>query len=236
MKTLIILHGWQSSKEKWERVKKNLEKQGIEVIVPDLPGFRVEAELDRAWDLNDYINWFENFSSKKEKFFLLGHSFGGRIAIKFATKHPERLRGLILCGAAGIKPKPGFKTRTIFYLSKIGNAIFGLKPLRRLEDRARSLFYFFLRHKDYVKAKGVMRETIRKVLKEDLLSELCQIKTKTLIVWGQKDKMVPVKYAYILKEKIRGSRLEIIPQTGHNPNLEAPEKLSEIILDFVQDL
>jgi len=78
-----------------------------------------------------------------------------------------------------------------------------------------------------------MRETIKRVLNEDLLSELPQIRTKTLIVWGAADRMVPVKYAHIFKEKIVDSELEIIPKIGHSPHLEVPKKLSEIVLKFL---
>ena len=80
-----------------------------------------------------------------------------------------------------------------------------------------------------------MKETIKKVLDEDLLSDLSKIKTKTLIVWGSVDKMVPLKYAHIFKEKIENSRLEIMPKVGHSPHLEDPKKLSEIILKFLKE-
>ena len=109
-----------------------------------------------------------------------------------------------------------------------------LKILKRFKDSARNLFYIFLRHKDYIKANGTMRETIKKVLDEDLLPELSKIQTKTLIIWGDKDRMVPVKYAYIFKEKIENAKLEILPKIGHSPHLEAPENFSEIIINFLE--
>jgi pimeloyl-ACP methyl ester carboxylesterase len=140
---------------------------------------------------------------------------------------------LILCDAAGIRPKMGPKTIIIFWLARIGNAIFTPKHFARLKDSARSIFYAFLRHKDYVKAKGVMKETIVKVLEEDLSPELPKIKAKTLIIWGQADKMVPLKYGRIFKEKIADSELEIMLKIGHSPHIEVPAKLAEIILKFL---
>ena len=78
-------------------VKEILDSKGIKVIVPDLPGFKKETALTRVWDLDDYVDWFKDFCSDfDEPFFLLGHSFGGRIAIKFAAQNTERLKGLIL--------------------------------------------------------------------------------------------------------------------------------------------
>ena len=133
---LIILHGWQSSKEKWAKVKETIERGGVRVIVPDLPGFKEENRLDRAWNIEDYVKWFENFFQKKEKFFLLGHSFGGRISIKFASKNPDKLAGLILVSSAGIKPRK----RTVSKLAP------SLKKLSFLPGYFffRKLFYKFI--------------------------------------------------------------------------------------------
>ena len=80
-----------------------------------------------------------------------------------------------------------------------------------------------------------MKEVMKRVLAEDLFIYLDGIKSKTLIVWGEKDKLVPVKHAYIFKEEIKDSRLEIIKKIGHSPHLEASEKFSNIILDFLKD-
>ena len=232
---ILILHGWGGSSDSWIRVQEILAKNGYKIICPDFPGFGKSLTPLQPWGIREYCNFVLNFTEKLnlQNFFLLGHSFGGRIAIKFATTYPEKIKSLILCDSAGIKPKPGPKTRLIYWIAKIGNAIFTPKHLARFKDTARNFFYIFLRHKDYVKAKGTMKETIKKVFEEDLLPELSQIKTKTLIIWGQIDKMVPVKFAYIFKEKIQNSELLILPKIGHSPHLEVPDKLAEIIVSFL---
>lgn len=232
---ILILHGWGASSDSWIRVQEILADQGYKVISPDFPGFGKSKTPPEPWNINDFTKWLNEFANSQglEKFFIIAHSFGGRIAIKFAANYPQRIKNLILCASAGIKPKPGLKTRIIFQLAKIGNAIFTPRHLVRFKDKARNFFYVFLRHKDYVKADGTMRETVKKVLEEDLLPDLSKIKTKTLIVWGEIDKMVPVRYAHIFAENIKNSKLEILPKIGHSPHLEIPEKLSEIILKFL---
>lgn len=232
---ILVLHGWGGSSDSWIKVIQILTKEGLKVICPDFPGFGKSKTPLEPWSIDDYIKWVVDFANSQnlEDFFIISHSFGGRVAIKFVANYPERVKGLILCASAGIKPKPGLKTKIIFRLSKIGNAIFTPKYLVRFKDGTRNLFYVFLRHKDYVKANGTMKETIKKVLEEDLLPDLSKIKTKTLIIWGKNDKMVPLKYAYFFKENIENSKLEIIPKVGHSPHLEVPEKLSEIILKFI---
>lgn len=232
---ILILHGWGGSSDSWIKVQEILAKEGYQVICPDLPGFGKSKTPFKPWNVVDYAKWlfaFTNFLNL-ERFFVVAHSFGGRVAIKFAIIYPEKLKSLILCSSAGIKPKPGLKTRIIFRLAKIGNAIFTPKILTRFQNGTRNLFYIFLRHHDYVKANGTMKETIKKVLDEDLLNNLPQIKTKTLIIWGSADRLVPVKYAHIFQEKIENSKLEILAKIGHSPNLEAPKKLAKIILDFL---
>lgn len=233
---ILILHGWGGSSGSWVEVAEILAKEKFKIIIPDLPGFGKSKTPPKPWNIADYAEWVIDFANSQDwkEFFTLGHSFGGRIAIKLATQYPQRVKKLILCCSAGIKPKPDAETKIIFWLTKIGNAIFTPKPLKRFKDTARNLFYIFLRHKDYVKADRTMRETIKKVLEEDLLSDLPKIKTKTLIIWGEKDKMVPLKYAYIFKEKIENSKLEIIPKVGHTPNLERPERLTQTILNFLE--
>ena len=240
---ILILHGWGGSSDSWIRVQGVLVEKGYKVIAPDFPGFGKSITPPEPWSVRDYVDWLNNFIKNLKKscdglaepFFLLGHSFGGRVAIKFAIQYPEKVKALILCDSAGLKPKPGFKTRMIYWTAKIGSAVFSPKPLTRLKDSARNLFYIFLRNKDYVKANGTMKETIKKVLEEDLLEDLPKIKAKTLIIWGGADRMVPVKYAHIFKEKINNSELEILPKIGHSPHLEVPDKLSQIIINFLNN-
>ncbi|MCD6528470.1 alpha/beta hydrolase [bacterium] len=234
---ILILHGWGGSSDSWVRVQEILAQQGYKVISPDLPGFGKSEAPFEPWGVIDYANWlnkFVNFLNIKN-FFILAHSFGGRVAVKFALNYPERLQGLILCNSAGIKPKPGLKTKIIFLLARIGNTVFSQKYLVKIKKRVTNLFYIFLRHQDYVKAKGVMKETIKKVLAEDLLPCLSQIKVKTLIIWGGADKMVPLKYAFVFKEKITNSELKLLPKVGHSPHLEVPEKLADIIIKFLAE-
>ena len=233
MKTLIILHGWQSSKERWQKVKELIEKEGIEVIAPDLPGFKKDTALDRPWNLDDYVEWFEKkYGDINEPFFLLGHSFGGRMAIKFSVKYPEKVLGLILCSAAGIRHKKNTLVGLLLYnLAKILSRFSFLPGFNFF----RKIFYqFLLRKIDYIEAEGKLKETFKNIIGEDLTHYLAKIKTKTLLIWGEKDKAVPLSDAYLMKKEIQNSILEIIPQTGHRVNIEVPEKLAEIVLKFLK--
>jgi len=232
MEALIILHGWQSSKEKWREVKREIEGQGIKVIVPDLPGFKKENELKKAWNLDDYVEWVAKFAKGniKEPFFLLGHSFGGRVAIKFAAKYPERLKGLILVSAGGVEAEKTLKELTISILAPYLKKFSFLPGYRFL----REFFYrFILRKTDYLRAKGFLKETFKKVIQEDLVPLLGKIESGALIIWGEKDKILPLRDAHIMNQKIKNSKLEILRNIGHNPHLKNPKLLSQKITNFI---
>ena len=238
--TIIILHGWQSSKEKWQKVKQEIEQyyentsRNIKIIVPDLPGFKKETKLDRIWNLDDYVEWFKNFSSEvSEPFFLLGHSFGGRIAIKFAQKYPEKLKGLILVSSAGIKPKKRLYLYLISAVAKFGRR-FSFLPFYSF---SREFFYkYILRKTDYIKAEKLsyLKETFKKVIEEDLFPYLSQIKIPCLIIWGEKDKMTPISDAYLMNKKIPNSQLEVLKNIGHFPHIDVPKILTQKIQNFIE--
>lgn len=233
----LILHGWRSSSDSWISIQKILSDKGFKVIIPDFPGFGNSETPRNPWSVDDYAEWLNDFIRKikiNTPFFLLGHSFGGRVAIKFSVKYPEIIKSQILLASAGIKPELNFSQKIIFRLAKIGNSIFSKKPLRGFKNQGKNIFYSVIRQTDYLKVNEKMRETMKKILAEDLSDFLIKIKQKTLLVWGKKDKMVPVRYAYIMKEKILNSKLIIFPNSGHSPQLDNTEKLAEIIIDFLR--
>lgn len=234
-KPIVILHGWGGSSDSWKRVAKILCLKGYKVISPDLPGFGKSITPLKIWDLNDYSNWLEDFlgSLRLKKISIISHSFGGRIAVKFAAKHSAQIEKLILCSPAGIKIKPNFSAQTALYANAVGGVILNKKVFNLFKGSVKGWSYFFLRNTDYVRANKAMREIMKKALAEDLTEKLSKIKAETLIIWGEKDKLIPLKYAYIFKGNIKNSKLKILPKTGHSPHLEDPEKLLEVILKFL---
>ncbi len=234
MNTLIILHGWASSKKRWQPIKQLIENSSryVKVVVPDLPGFKQETVLNKVWNLNDYIKWLEDFSSDiAEPFYLLGHSFGGRMAIKFAAKHPEKLKGLILVSSAGIKPE---KTDydSIIKLAQKGKKLSFLP----FYPFFRKVFYrYILKKTDYIEAEKLpyLKETFQNVIKEDLTEHLSKIETRALIIWGDKDNMTPIQDGYLMNREIRNSKMEILKNISHKPHKEIPDVLVDKIMNFI---
>jgi pimeloyl-ACP methyl ester carboxylesterase len=239
--TIIILHGWGSLKEKWQEVRQYIEKhhendsRGVKIIVPDLPGFKKETGLPQVWDLDDYVEWFKNFCSDfDEPFFLLGHSFGGRIAIKFAAQNPERLKGLILVSSAGIIPKKKFSRNIVSKTAQFGK-VFSFVPFYKLFRKG--FYKYILRRTDYIQAEKLpyLKETFKNVIKEDLRQYFPKIKTRCLIVWGDKDDMTPLSDGRLINKEITNSELEILRDITHFPYTENPELLSQKIIGFINN-
>jgi pimeloyl-ACP methyl ester carboxylesterase len=228
-KPFLILHGWGSRSEKWERVGELLNKNGLKVIIPDLPGFGKSEKPSTIWTLKDYSNFVEEFVKflNLEKFYLLGHSFGGAIAVKFSLKYPEKIEKLFLVGAACLRRKT-LKQKFFYLISKIFK-IFSFLPFYSLLRRA--FYKFIIQKSDYLSTQGVLRDIYLKIIKEDLSKFLPFLKVPTIIIWGKKDEVVPIKDGYFMNKKIKNSKLIIIPKGDHDLEQKMPKLLTEKILE-----
>lgn len=100
---------------------------------------------------------------------------------------------------------------------------------------AQKVVYKLAGARDYYVADGTMKEVMKKIGKEDDLEGILEkIQNPTLILWGKKDDILPLKDAYRIKEKIKNSELKIIPKAKHSPHREAPETLAELIIQFLK--
>ena len=234
MSDILILHGWGSCAKNWDKVKELLENGGYKVFVPDLPGFGENPPLEKPWSVDDYVEWVKDFCEKENlsRFFLLGHSFGGSVATKFSIKYPEKVKKLILVDSAGVRKKRLKKEiqKTVAHFLNNFSFLPFYKFFRKIAYR--TLF----RTSDYLLTEGIMKRTYLNVIGEDISSIFTNISIPALLIWGEKDKVTPLKHAYYIKEKIPGAKLEIIPGVKHNAHREAPEILAEKILNFVKDL
>lgn len=227
----LILHGWGGSADSWLKVQENLARN-LQVFVLDLPGFGKSGLPPRPWDVQDYMEFVLDFleSYNIRQYYLLGHSFGGRISIKLSAQFPDRVIKLILVDSAG--PQPTKKKFWKKVLPSIASFVSIFSSWPGFQLFRRFFYQFIIRSTDYLKAMGVMKETFLKVISEDLTSCLEKIKVRTLIVWGARDKITPLKDGRFMNSRIQHSDLVILP-CNHNPHLEIPEDLSRKILDFL---
>ena len=236
--TIIILHGWGSSAEAWQKPKALLEEAGYSVFVPDLPGFGKEPAPEKAWEVSDYADWVLDKFGKFDQFVLIGHSFGGRIAIKLAAQHPEKIEKLILTGAAGIRFisfKEKFKVGVYELVCQAGAWFFFIPPLTLFRPLVRKILYWLAGTKDYYKATDpVIKKTFKMVIAEDLTVFLKEIKAPTLLIWGKKDFMIPLKHAELMRKNILSSELKVIKEAGHQLPYQRPEIFTEEVVKFIK--
>ena len=210
---LLLLHGWQDGKETWRPIIDYL-KGDFTCWAPDLPGFGESSQTTVGTNIQDYARWVESFTklNKIDKFYLLGHSFGGRISIEVAASS-YKVEKLILYGT------PIFNDdSTKLKFSKFVS--------RNLKVKNVPFFSNLLRSGDYRHAEGALREVLINALNYNPVLRLNKIDAQTLLIWGERDEEVSVDTAYKAKSLIGKSIIEILPRLGHfahlaNPNLFA---------------
>lgn len=235
---ILILHGWNLSREKFDPLKIALKHYQYRIFNIDLPGFGKTVKPERPLYLSDYTDYVCDYLKKMKlsKINLIGHSFGGRIAIKLAYNHPELLNTLILIGAPGINPVSKTKITFFLFLSKIGKLIFLILPLSHFQNFARKILYRAAKATDFYNTDSRLRETFKNVIKENLGSYLRRIKIPTFLLWGQDDTTVPVKIAQKMSSLIRHSRLKIIPSAKHGLPWTHPEITAREIHSFISTI
>lgn len=212
-KNLLILHGWGGSLNEWRAVAEKLAERNRVTLV-DLPGFGVSQKPSGDWGIYEYADWVEEFMKKtgiKEPT-VLGHSFGGRVAIILGAR--RKAAKLVLVDAAGIEVKD-FRARAFATLAPM---------FRRLPQKIKNWFG----SPDY-RTAGNMREIFVKVIGQDLRRHLGEIGCPTLVVWGERDMLLPIWQARVIKEGIKGAVLRIVWGATHWPHLEKPGELGQIL-------
>lgn len=233
-KKVLIIHGWGATSYSWRDVSYCLAKKGFEVIAIDLPGFGETPPPKDVWGYNDYINFLFSFVKKVElgKFYLLGHSFGGALALKFTSKHEELVDKLVLCDAAIVrKERLNLRQKIVKSLSKYFSKIVSKTPMYPLFEK---VAYWFAGTYDYYHANPIMKEIFKKVVLEDMTNIASKLKKECLIVWGEYDQATPLEDAFILDNLIENSQLKVIIGSGHNPHRSHKEELCKVLVRFFE--
>ncbi|MCX6817188.1 MAG: alpha/beta hydrolase [Candidatus Beckwithbacteria bacterium] len=216
---LVILHGWNSQINRWEPFKTQLVKAGYQIYLPALP-------QDLIRNTHDYSLWLKDYTKNFPNFCLLGHSFGGQIAVDFTAVNSQRVKKLILVNSAGIRNKLNFKRLIFKPVAKVSKWFF--------PDSLKRIFYRLINETDYFKASPVMKQTLKKVVAEDQQINLAKISCPTLIVWGQNDTLTPLSDGRLIHRLIPNSQLKVLENARHGlPFTHAPA-LASLVLNFIK--
>ena len=201
--TVCFLHGWGRSSQDF-----NLISQSYDYINFDLPGFGKSQEPETSMNPKEYAEYINQFIPNSVET-VVGHSFGGRVAV-----HLSGLRNfekLILIGVPLIKKQTssGKLSMLNFYKSLNRFGILSNDKIEKIKKKKGSY--------DYRNSQGIMRENLVKAVNDDLSQELENIKSKVHLIWGSEDKEVPIDIAKEANKKIKKSNLHILEGQGHNP-------------------
>lgn len=227
MKTVYILHGWTYSTNKWKPLQTKLEKEKINAILLRIPG--LTTTIDRAYTIDDYVNWLEMELPKDEKVVIAGHSNGGRLALHFAQKFPERVEHLFLIDSAGVYHDD------LYSRVKRGSFRLAAKIGKKFTNSAlaRKILYKAARESDYQNANPVMRQTMKNLLESDKTLSLGAVHVPTTIMWGEKDTLTPLVDGLIMHARIKNSKMYTVSEAMHSPQFTHPEKIAAIIANTI---
>jgi pimeloyl-ACP methyl ester carboxylesterase len=218
---VLALHGWARSHADFAAVLgPTAGEEAIDAIAIDLPGFGASPAPDSVWGAMEYASFIRPVLDEMAgRVVIVGHSFGGRIAVELAVLAGDRTAGLVLAGVpltrVGRAPRARVRYRVVRALAPAG-----LVGQRRL-DRARERYG----SRDYREARGVMRSVLVRVLTEDYRASLARLTCPVELVWGEEDGVVPVDVARLALPTIATGRLTVLPGVGHFVPTAAPAAL-----------
>ena len=201
---------------------------GMDVLAPDFPGFGASPAPSTVMGAADYATTIEVLLDEFTRPpLIVGHSFGGRVAVCLAARHPGRVGALVLTGVPLVRLEAASKPRMSFRIMRSLNRV-GVVSDARMEDIRRSSG-----SSDYRAASGMMRDIFVKVVNESYEAELAQLEAPTRLVWGSEDQEVPVQVAERALEILAASgvdaTLEVVTGSGHMLPTQEPETLRRVV-------
>lgn len=225
---IMILHGWGLRGSVYNNLVDVLKKQGYTVYAPDLPGFGDEPLLSESMNLKDYVDFVKKFLEKQriKKVTVIGHSFGGRVAVKMAVTVPEMVEKIVLTGVPIIRHIT-FKKRIAGFVAVFGKLLPGI-----LGNVFRKILYKIIGEYDYLKA-GNMKKTLTAIVNEDLTSYTRKITVPTLLVWGADDIFTPADDVLEIKKLIPHAESVVLQGATHKVPYDSAEKFYSKIKSFL---
>jgi pimeloyl-ACP methyl ester carboxylesterase len=200
---VLALHGWGRTRADWAPVLK-----GVPSLAVDLPGFGASPEPPVAWGSHDYAAQLAPLL-EGGGWTVVGHSFGGRVAVQLAAGWPGTVDHLVLTGVPLLKKAATGKAPLGFRLAKKANAL-GLLSDERMEAERRKRG-----SEDYRNAHGVMRDTLVRLVNEDYRTQVQQVKCRTTMVWGAHDTAAPLAMAQEAQRLFPEAELRVSESSGH---------------------
>ena len=235
-KDVVLLHGWGASIQTMRPIMDALAKTH-RVTALDFPGFGGSPAPPDTFGVQEYADVTYGFLKQLgiEKTHVICHSFGGRVAILLAAQHPEMTDKIVFTNAAGLKKK-----RTLKYYFKV----YTYKAAKRaaksgLLVRMLKAIGVDVKKKitsagsaDYKALPDNMKKVFVRVVNQDLRRCLKQIKSPSLLIWGENDQETPVRFGEIMEKEIPDAGLVVLKNAGHYSFLDSFGQYINIVRTF----
>jgi len=219
---IVLLHGWGQNIEMMKPVG-DLLADRYRITILDFPGFGESAEPKEAWMVENYATVVEEMikALKIKKPIIMGHSFGGRVAICYSASHPIEKLVLFASPCFKVYNSNNLKIRTLKRIKKIP----GLNQLGEYMKK-------YIGSRDYKAASPTLRSTFVNVVNEDLGKYVKEIEEPTLIIWGDKDQEVTYEEEKMIEDAMIDAALITLPGT-HYAYLENLPQVIKILESFL---
>lgn len=231
---IVLMHGWGCNSSTVASIEAIVSPK-MHVFNIDLPGHGKSDEPPAVWGIELYTQLVEKLLDRLgiERPILLGHSFGGRIAILLSSRRD--VRKVVLVDAAGVKPRRSlkyyFKVYSYKTVKHLLPLLFGKKKGGELLDRYRGRSG----SSDYNNATPMMRAILSKCVNEDLKHVMPDIKAPTLLIWGENDTATPLSDAKTMERLIPDAGLASFPGCGHYSFLDNPAGFKAVLKEFLKN-
>lgn len=228
---IILLHGLMGGLSNFKDVIGFFSSKGYKVIIPELPIYNLPLKETTVTAFSDFLEDFIKYKNLSNVI-LLGNSLGGHVGLIYSNKNPSFVKSLVLTGSSGLyensmgesypkRENYGYikrKTQEVFYNSKVATKEIVDEVFETVNNREK-----------LVRTLAIAKSAIRHNMSE----ELPNIKTPTLLIWGENDLVTPPEVAREFKSLLPNSKLEWIKKCGHAPMMEHPDEFNKILFNWL---
>src|SRR2546425_8154609 len=245
---LVLIHGSNASLFTWEPWANRLSDK-FRIITIDMPGHGLTGAVpNRDYTQEGMVKFIDEVAGilGLHRFAIGGNSMGGRASVLFTIKHPERVTHLVLVDSGGLPTKQVEAMPLAYRLMGIPIAnrlLLHITPRSLVVDGLNSAIIhkdiitdqMIDRYSDFIRMDGTRDATITraKIRDKPIRDDIANIKTPTLILWGENDRTIPVEAAYTFHAAIAGSKLIVYPNTGHVPQEEVADQSAADVRAFL---
>lgn len=221
--SIVLLHGWGQNIQMMQMLGEPF-KDKYRIIIVDFPGFGSSPEPKEVMDVDGYTKIIEELLKKLkvENPILIGHSFGGRVSVKYASRNKVK-KLILLSPALRGHDKKGLKTKVLKFMKTVPG-------IKNLESWAKN----HIGSRDYKAASPIMKQVLVKTVNEDLSSDAMKIKAPTILIYGDMDDEVPEEDTKEYEKLIDDCGLIMYEGCTHYAYLERLNQTINIITNFIK--